>query len=101
MAKEVIMIKCPLCGWNHPPIRKGSKRLLRGEAIDSQPREFNFERVSLEEDPLISIRLAEGKGKGFRLIGKITLQEACQKNLVPELIISLKNQCQKILDLIG
>jgi len=101
MAKQVITIRCPICGWHHVPVKKGSKRRLRGEAIDGQERVFSFEKVNPDKDAFLSVRLAEGRGKGFRAVGKITLQEALEKNLYPELIISLKNQCQKILEIIG
>jgi hypothetical protein len=101
MAKQVITIRCPICGWHHVPIKKGSKRLLRGEAVDGQERVFTFEKINLEKDAFLSVRLAGGRGKGFREIGKIRLQEAIEKNLYPELIMGLKNQCQKILEIIG
>ena len=101
MPKEVILVKYPLCGWQHVPLKKGSKRLLRGEAVDGQVREFSFEKVDLDRDAFFSIREAQGKGKGFREVGRITLVEAVERKIEPELINQLKNQCQKILEIIG
>jgi len=98
MAKQIIMIKCPVCGWQHVPVKKGSKRVIRGEAIDGQIREFSFDKVDLDVDAFLSVREARGRGKGFVEVAKIPLREVVKKNFAPELINSLKNQCQKILE---
>jgi len=65
MAKQVITIRCPVCGWHHAPVKKGSKRRLRGEAVDGQERVFTFEKVNPDKDAFLSVRLAGGRGKGF------------------------------------
>lgn len=100
MAKRTITIKCPFCGIHHVPKKKGSKRIIRGEYVDGQEREFTFEKVNPQEDAFISIREARGRGEGFVEVGRIPIREVVEKNFAPELISSLENQCKKILEII-
>jgi len=65
MAKEVKMVKCPLCGWHHSIEQKGSKRLQRGEVADQPKGEFMFGGFDLNEQAFISIREARGRGGGL------------------------------------
>lgn len=96
MAKQLIYIKCPVCGWNHVARRTGINRLIRGEPVDNQERDFSFRQEGLDEGGFISIREARGR-QGFKEIGTFTLKEFIRGGYDPALISSLKEKCQAIL----
>ena len=100
MPKLIRTIKCPLCGWHHPIIRRGSKRLLRGESVDQPKGVFLFNNVNPNESAFISVRECKGRGGGLPEVEKITLREAMNQIEYKDLIDSLRNQSYQILKIL-
>jgi hypothetical protein len=101
MAKLIKSVKCLLCGWHHPIIRTGSKRLLRGESVDQPKGAFLFNKVNPNESAFISVRECKGRGGGLPQVEKVTLREAMAGPEYKDLIDSLRNQSYQILKILS
>jgi len=100
MPKHIRTVRCPLCGWHHPILRTGSKRLLRGESVDQPKGAFLFNKVNPNESAFISVRECKGRGGGLPEVEKITLTEAMANPEYKDLIESLRNQSYQILKIL-
>lgn len=96
---ELEYTKCVVCGWTRPIERKGTKRIQRDQSPDKRYT-FRYDVVDLGNAAFVSIRECGGRGKGFKEIRKITLQEAVEDDTYEELRESLKNQCVEVLKIL-
>lgn len=96
---EIEMVKCIFCGTHKPLERTGIMRIQKDKVAD-RFYEFSFDHINLENSQFISIRECGGRGRGFPEIERITLRQAVEGNLYPELRQSLLNQCVRILKIL-
>jgi len=95
-------IKCPLCGWHWKREHTG-KHKLEHHLGGLGKGKFTFDKVNMENDSFISIRnLPGGRGnpESFKEIKKITLEEAKDLPEYQDLITSLRDKCQEILEIL-
>jgi len=100
MATIIKTVKCPLCGWHWTLESKGSKRLQRNEPADFPKGKFHFDKFDPKEATFISLREAQGRGRGLPEINTIKLSNAMNDPEYKELIASLRNQCYAILKIL-
>jgi len=100
MATIIKTVKCPLCGWHWTLESKGSKRLQRGEDAAFPKGKFNFNKFDPKEEKFISLREAQGRGKGLPEINMIKLADAMNDPEYNELVSSLRDQCYAILKIL-
>ena len=93
------MVKCLFCGRHQPIERTGIMRIQKDKVAD-RLFTFTFDHIDPEVSQFISIREPRGRGKGMPEIGRITLREAVEGNLYPELRQSFLNQSVKILKIL-
>lgn len=96
---EILMTKCVFCGTHKPLQRTGIMRLQKGKVADKIFR-FSYDHIDPEVSQFISTRECAGRGKGLPEVGRITLREAVEGNLYPELRQTLLNQCVRILKIL-
>jgi len=89
---EVKYLWCPLCGWRRP-IKYGISQKT------GMPRDVRFDKIDLEKIEVYQVYelTSEGKGKGKmeKIEGKTI------ENLPEDLKQQIKNQCKKILEMLG
>jgi hypothetical protein len=93
------MVKCPFCGTHKPLQRTGIVRLQKGKVANNFYT-FSYDHIDPEASQFISIRECAGRGRGLPEIGRITLREAIEGNLYPELRQTLIHQCVKVLTIL-
>jgi len=86
-AKRIFYVKCPFCGMTKP-----LKKYEQGLA--------SFGKSDLSELDFISIREGGGWKSGFKKVAEIKFIEAMNDEEYLKLIMDIKNQCDRILNLI-
>ncbi|MBA7622586.1 hypothetical protein ES703_29964 [subsurface metagenome] len=96
---ELEMEKCLFCGTHKPLQRTGIMRLQKNKATD-RLFQFSFDHIDPEASQFISIRKCAGRGRGLPEVRRVTLREAVEGNLYPELRQGLLNQCVRVLKIL-
>ena len=90
MATVVETLKCSVCGWHWSLEAKGSKRITRGQVVDSTRGKFTFRRLNPQGKIFISLRMYQGGHEGLPQVDIVTLHQARDMSEYQELIASLK-----------
>jgi len=87
-------LQCPMCGWIRPINYGVSKRT--GEI-----RKVRFDKINLVTAPLWRLERLTGMGRGSKEASIELIESKRLTELPNELKSQIKNQCQKILEILG
>jgi len=90
----VVKIACPLCGWMRTEFYGYSQKTL-------EPREVRFDKVDVENAPMLRVTVMGGAGRGSRNASIETVETMTLAELPEELKAQIKRQAQRILAVLG
>lgn len=91
----VVKIACPMCGWYRELESYGFSQKT------GLPREVRFDKVDVENAPILRVTVMTGAGRGSRNASIETVETMGLRELPEELKAQIKRQAQRILAVLG
>ena len=93
-------VACPLCGWIRTvkasrPYQRTTQYHQAGEA-----KQIRFDKVDLDNAPIWRLERLSGKGRGSKEASIELIDNKTLAELPEDLKHQIKNQCQKILEIL-
>ena len=96
---ERTFLCCPMCAMSRKFDKSGHEAERQNKPLDTIKGRAHFGKFDIDDSFLIQVRNCSGsRGSGFPVIGGYTLDQVKNMPEYQELIMELKDTCQRILE---